>query len=458
MFAQTRFDSKRIMQFAMFLSLVMLAAPGFGLRRPAGAYAESATLSVCASGCDFVSIQQAIYAASSGYTIEIQSQTPHTEGDIYVDRSLTLQGLGADQTIVQAAVTAGTASSGVFRTVSGATVVMQDMTIRHGVGIFKPGGIHILGGTVTLKRVHIVANESQGGSGGAIFNLGLLTLTDSVVSDNKATTSGGAIRNSATLYVDNTTIRDNEAGDSGGGIDAFTGHVEVTNSTISGNQAGLDGAGISAFLGYVEVTNSTISGNEADGDGGGVFVDINGEVRLANTTVAKNVADADSDDTGSGGGVHNNSGDLRLMNTLVSENSDRTLTSLGKKPNCAGDLISDGYNLIGQTYLVFDNCTISGDLTGNLINVQPKLDPLDDNGGPTLTHALQFTSPAIDAGNPAGCEMYGGSALDTDQRGGPRHVDGPDGDTTATCDIGAYEYGAQPYRIYLPAVLRSVAP
>jgi hypothetical protein len=68
--------------------------------------------------------------------------------------------------------------------------------------------------------------------------------------------------------------------------------------------------------------------------------------------------------------------------------------------------------------------------------VDAKLGALSDNGGPTQTHALLPGSPAIDHGDNAGCP-------DRDQRGYARPADG-DGDTTAVCDIGAFEYGSSP--------------
>ena len=55
------------------------------------------------------------------------------------------------------------------------------------------------------------------------------------------------------------------------------------------------------------------------------------------------------------------------------------------------------------------------------------------NDGDTLNYELGAASPAIDAGNNTACPA-------TDQRGNLRPIDG-DGDTTATCDSGAYEYG-----------------
>jgi hypothetical protein len=82
--------------------------------------------------------------------------------------------------------------------------------------------------------------------------------------------------------------------------------------------------------------------------------------------------------------------------------------------NCAGNITDGGRNL---SFGVSD-CPGTGFNRGD-----PRLGPLQDNGGPTQTEALQAGSAAIDQG--AGCEI-------TDQRGLPR-PSGP------ACDIGAYE-------------------
>lgn len=76
------------------------------------------------------------------------------------------------------------------------------------------------------------------------------------------------------------------------------------------------------------------------------------------------------------------------------------------------------------------SCEFNSD--GDLSNIDPQLGPLQDNGGPTETHALPSNSPAIDAGDPDGCLDAGNDLLLTDQRGATR----PQG---AACDIGAYE-------------------
>ena len=66
---------------------------------------------------------------------------------------------------------------------------------------------------------------------------------------------------------------------------------------------------------------------------------------------------------------------------------------------------------------------------GDKINANPKLGPLQNNGGTTWTHALLAGSPAIDGGTNSGCPA-------TDQRGVSRPIDG-DHDGSAVCDIGA---------------------
>jgi hypothetical protein len=86
------------------------------------------------------------------------------------------------------------------------------------------------------------------------------------------------------------------------------------------------------------------------------------------------------------------------------------------------------------------NIESTGDTCGltdptDLVNVSAedlKLGPLQDNGGPTETHALLPGSVAIDHVSPAMCIDQSGAPLPEDQRGEPR----PGG---AMCDVGAFE-------------------
>ena len=174
----------------------------------------------------------------------------------------------------------------------------------------------------------------------------------------------------------------------------------------------------------MNVTSSTIHGNTSiSSTGGGIANDAlnsGATLSLINSTVAGNSASS------SGGGIFNATGaTVSAKNTIIGTN---TATSAG--PDFNGTLASQGYNLIGNT----SGTIITGTTTGNQLNINPMLGPLQDNGGLTYTRALLTGSPAIDKGSSTG--------IFTDQRGFTRPVDTPvipnatGGDGS---DIGAYE-------------------
>src|SRR5262249_31351718 len=97
----------------------------------------------------------------------------------------------------------------------------------------------------------------------------------------------------------------------------------------------------------------------------------------------------------------------------------------GERPNffadVGGTFVSEGHNLSND-----DSGNLDPKL-GDLPSTDPLLGPLQDNGGPTFTHALLEGSPAIDAGDNE-------DAPEWDQRGEgfPRIVN-------KTIDTGAFE-------------------
>jgi hypothetical protein len=239
--------------------------------------------------------------------------------------------------------------------------------------------------------------------------------------------------NSGTMVIlSHLTITGGKSAIGGGGIRVFNATLTLLNSTVTNNTAFGGGSGGGGILNFafgagnsLTLINSTVSGNTSTGDqGGGGILNFLGVVKLFNATVAEN-----TDDASGGGGIFNVGGLVELTHTLIANNM------VGF--DCGGMDVgfSFGYNLDSDgTCSLVDPTDFSMGMAdlGELVN----------NGGPTSTHALGPDSQATDGGNPLGCMDPSGAALTTDQRGVARPMDG-DGEGTAVCDIGAYEFQLQ---------------
>jgi CSLREA domain-containing protein len=376
-------------------------------------------------------------------------------GDLDVLGGLKIVGAGAARTIID-----GNAADRVLDVKKGARVIVSRVTLQNGrVGDYPATGVHGGGiysdGNVTLNAVTI-RNNSASADGAGIYNNGRLRVVGSTIDDNYAEVSGGGIFISAaaTATVIRSTISRNDAEAIAGGIQV-DGALAITSSTIDANWTQHGGGGIAVVdAGTAHILDSTISNNLA-GESGGGLVTYGGTAVLVNSTVSGNRG-GDSDSPTWGGGVDNSGGSLALFSSTVTANiggtggvvGPATLAntivagnqSLAGPPyypaagDCRGEIISRGYNLIGDA----TGCTITGDTTGNLLGVAANLGPLRRNGGPTMTHAPRPGSPAIDAGNPATPGSSRTACPATDQRGITRPQDG-NGDSLSRCDIGAVE-------------------
>jgi len=313
---------------------------------------------------------------------------------------------------------------------------MSGLTIEHGYSANIAGGIYN-GADLTLQNCVVTANTANGLNdfGGGIYNYGSLKIIGSVVSNNVSgghNAYGGGIYNQGPMTIDSSTISGNVISGSpgeGGGIFSGGSGMVIKNSTVSGNSAAIGGG---LYIGGINVTvlNSTISGNYSIGDGGGVYFFV-GTGGLYNVTVAQNRANADelkADATG--GGVFVKAGaTLYAANSIVAGNV--VLIPTAGKPildpdQCSGTLSSLGNNLLSD--IDAGHCTVTGPYN---VATLP-LGPLQNNGGPTKTHALPGGSAAIDGGNTAGCVDGDGAPIAKDQRGVHRPY-GPH------CDVGAFE-------------------
>jgi hypothetical protein len=165
----------------------------------------------------------------------------------------------------------------------------------------------------------------NGGFGGGIYNLGDLTLTACVITQNTARSAGGGIYNHGTLTLDGTTVSKNQAPDTslgqGGGIENDGGQLIIKNqSYVTLNTSAIDGGGIYNSLGTVTISNSEISGNNATGKGGGIYNQSTTDsiaLNIRKSSIWNNNALGAN---GFGGGVYNN-GSASLSNTTVAGNT-----------------------------------------------------------------------------------------------------------------------------------------
>ena len=373
-------------------------------------------------GPDVINVPPGTYTLTIPGTGEDSGAT----GDLDITEDLTITGAGAARTIID-----GGKLDRVFDVVfpRPITVNISGVTIQNGVA-GSGGGIRNLSGTLALRNCIISGNEAT--TGGGINNfVGTVTITNSTVSHNTAVYQGGGINStSGTLDLEGSTVRGNKVDVAGGGIYSL-GNLTIISSTISGNTATW-GGGIHAG-GTATITASTITSNSVTDSGGGIRS--SADLKIADSTVSSNFATRGAgievyfsstatltnstltDNGADSGGNIISDGTVELLNTIVANSPSGG--------NCAGSGIGSlGHNLdSGAT------CGFTG--PGNLVNTDPMLGFLEDNGGPTYTHALLPGSPAIDAGNNEGCPA-------TDQRGIGRPIDG-NADGTPVCDIGAYE-------------------
>ena len=289
---------------------------------------------------------------------------------------------------------------------------------------------------VTVNISGLKFTKGNAGSGGAIGNAGVLTVTGSTLTGNRAGSAGGAIGNSGTLTVTDSTFSGNTAGYIGGAIDS-SGLLNITGSTFVGNTA-FGGNNVLAFGGAIDsngtlkASNSTFSGNTAAADGGAIYN--YGTATLRNVTLTNNRADADGVGGGAGGGISTQPGGnptTTLFNTIVAGNFSGPGSA---SSDLEGKFVesSSGFNLIGDPARAGN---LKNGTNGNIVGIfaADVLDPvLRDNGGPTLTHAL-ISNCAADRGSDAQALDPNGKALTTDQRG-PGF-----GRKVGTVDIGAYE-------------------
>ena len=283
---------------------------------------------------------------STGTKETLEKHTVTLSGSIRCDES-------ADQAIK---VNGGTLDiqGGALRNSSGKRIVLVEsgtLTMSGGYIVgggsqSNPGGgIYVTNGTLNISGGVIAAN--RGSSGGGIFvQSGTLNISGGAVTGNWLNdghdNGGGIFLNSGTLnlsdgYVTNNykacdcdacqKDMDNKHG--GGGIALANSSVmNMAGGYITGNYSGLAGGGIYAgFYGNkvgFTMSGGTIASNYAEyGEGGGLRIagGTNGVIRAAEKVYITNNKTNSNNDWGGGGIFVQESGNLSIVNSLITKNS-----------------------------------------------------------------------------------------------------------------------------------------
>ena len=340
-------------------------------------------------------------------------------------------------------------------------LVLAPLVCANTITVTGTGDSLATNGVCTLREAIINANNNAAtwpdcaaGSGADVINLPAGTITLTINGRNEDNGATGDLD-----ILDSLTINGNAAGSivNGGGVDRVFDidppglfnpplppiSVTFNNFTISGGSVQGDGGGVRVDTnGTLALNGMTISGNSGNNDGGGLKIEGSGTLTATNSTVSGNSISLLY------GGIRND-GTLTLTSCTVTNNHGlagrgqgvgslgvtnlrNTIIAGNGAPEVEGTFNSLGYNIIGNLGLAVITAT-----TGDQFGVTPSaisLGPLQNNGGPTSTHALGAGSIAIDKGDSSGSS--------TDQRGLPRPCD-DSGIANATggdgADVGAFE-------------------
>lgn len=321
-------------------------------------------------------------------------------GEILISKSLTIYGPGANLLTIDS----GVKLNRLFRVAGGGlNVIISGLTFRNGKATGVGGGI-ASDSNLTLNSCSFINNAASDGGGGVYVGGAVGTFTDCTFTGNTSGSGGGAVRLiGATATFSSCTFSGNSSANYFSAVSFTDSSGTMTNCTISGNTTTATGFGsvglyVTSGLKVLTISSSTIANNTSTNNGG-VYVEALGAGEAAAT----------------------------LQNTIVANN---TGVNIGRTAASGGfaSIVSRGYNLTNDVTNTF--LTQATDI----LNANPQLGPLQNNGGSTQTHALLFGSPAIDKGNSSG--------VATDQRGVGRPVDdlllanatGGNG-----ADIGAFE-------------------
>jgi predicted outer membrane repeat protein len=429
-----------------------------------GSLRDAVALANAAAGADSINFQTGLTG-----TIAL------TGGEIRISDALTINGPGANRIAVD-----GNDASRIFKvqragglaitaTISGLTlthgradeggaiysngdhVVVNYSVLTDNLAVNRGGALWVAEANLTVLASQVLGNATGSSGGGILFSAGDLLIQRSLVADNASQFGGGlsALSPRVKVTIADSNFIDNSADHTGGGMYATTitamnisGSAFVGNETGQPNGGGIYFAGVTDFGSAVNVIeNSTFSDNRSlhqTGRGAALAV-ASGNMTLRNDTFAYNkTSPNDAPGAGAGGAVWVANGattQVNLQSTLFAGNTHGNQGALSDLLRQDGGSTST-INAVSTSFQTApDATTINGTSQGNLMSVDPLLEPLAiDRGGSTFVHPLPENSPVLDHGSNPG-------NLTWDQRGqGYPRAASASGNGPGVTDIGAFEF------------------
>ncbi|MCA9006886.1 MAG: hypothetical protein KDA70_16540 [Planctomycetaceae bacterium] len=295
------------------------------------------------------SLRAAIEAANANagadtisFETSLRGRTIVLGDELQITDDLTITGLGGLLTID------GNYDSRIFNIHAGDAETTIEVSIS-GLNLIRgyaeKGGAILSHGNLTLSDTQLYFNEASSKGGGLYHSDGMLSVTNCNFFSNDALEYGGAISalncsiiindssfsfNTAEyggaffetalqipmpeILIQNSTFIENTSLKSGGAIYSGNSIIDINDSLISNNSSGSNGGGLCNSLGHMTITNSTVSDNSALKSGGGIYTN-HGVISAVNSTIFQNSA------TESGGGIYSSGGNIKLSNSTLSGNS-----------------------------------------------------------------------------------------------------------------------------------------
>ncbi len=380
------------------------------------AHDAEATTFFCAAGdvpCLIQSINEAntngqpkntIRLAAGTYTLlDVDNSTNGPNGLPSITSALTIGVIGTGTARLERA-----SGAPVFRLLHVASIgrlILRGVTIRNGAApLVATGGAGLFnaGGVVTM-RDSVVSNNHGGSGAGLLNNGGIVTIAGSTFANNFGDSGAGLLNLGGTVIIADSDFEQNDALD-GGGLSNWSGYLRISGSRIAQNQSHFFGGGLSVGGGFVSVGQTTFRGNSAD-PAGALWVNPEATVVVTNSSFVENAAVgpggpaaignlgslwvrnttfADNAGNPFGGGAISNAGQLTLVNsTIVGTSPSSTFipsSTLSTAPPTAITVLKNTIIVHDPAEPLIRDCSgpvtsrgnnLIGDLTGCTVMFQP---------------------------------------------------------------------------------------